>query len=240
MARAAHLGVRRAVAGLARSGVAGLVAVALIMLGGGLGAVAALAAAPAGATTAHSSLPPVNVSVSNTPTVNVGNLPLSSNGRLKVQSGGSTSAFNEQGPWYQIWSNGGPQWITITNVSGSGVFKGFTYNVGDNCNCNWLDGYIQVIIDGHQAFAAPLSWIGWPQGWNGWGGPSVTNGVSWYNAPGVLGGSLFPCCQYVQGYFFPPGGLPYTSSLQVLISPYWWGPQHLYNIWCNSYYTQKT
>ncbi len=238
---------RRATTSLARSGMTGLVAAALIMVGGGLGAVAALAASPAGASTAHSSLPPVNVSVSNTPTVNignqptvnVGNLPISSNGRLKVESGGYTSRHDQQGPWYQIWSNGGPQWITITNVGGSGVFKGFTYNVGDNCNCNWLDGYIQVITDGNQAFGAPLSWISWPQGSNGYGGNAGLNGASWYNAPGVLGGSLFPCCQYIQGYFFPPGGLPFTNSLQVLISPYWWGPQHLYNIWCSTYYTLK-
>lgn len=48
------------------------------VVGAGLGAATALAASPAGASTAHSSLPPVNASVSNTPTVNVGNLPINS------------------------------------------------------------------------------------------------------------------------------------------------------------------
>ncbi len=225
---------------LGRSGMTGLVAAAMFMLGGGMGLAVAVSTSAAGAATSHSTLPPVNVSVSNTPNVNVANLPVNGQGRLRVQSHASTSYMNQQGPWYQIWSNGSPQWITITNVGGRGVFKGFTYNVGDNCSCNWLDGYVQVIVDGNVVFGSPLNWLGWPQGTNGYGGPSARQGASWYNVPGVIGGSLFPGGnQYIQGYYMPPNGIPFSRSLVVQISPYWWGPQHLYNIWMVSYYSME-
>ncbi|MDA8400485.1 MAG: hypothetical protein M0008_10670, partial [Actinomycetota bacterium] len=78
---------------VARSGVAGLLAGATFLLGGGIGAVVALATSPAGAATSHSTLPPVNVSVSGTPTVNVGNLPTNSAGQLRVQNEGGTGHF---------------------------------------------------------------------------------------------------------------------------------------------------
>ncbi len=220
---------------VARSGVAGLLAGATFLLGGGIGAVVALATSPAGAATSHSTLPPVNVSVSGTPTVNVGNLPTNSAGQLRVQNEGGTGHFARVGPWAQV---GAGTTVTVANVTGPGVFKGVSFDIGSSCGCNWMDGVLQVTIDGTMYMNDALDWFGWPNGCPG-GMNSCTNSPpTWYNDPGVMGGGIATCCDYVQGYWNPPGGLPFQHQLVVAIVPDWWGQGNFpANVWGTATYT---
>ena len=230
---------RTTVARAARSGIGVLAASALVMIGAGLGAVAALATSPAGASTAHSSLPPVNVAVTNNPTVSVGNLPTNGQGRLRVSLPAGAPHMWGPGPWgQQVFNN--TQAYTLVNVSGPGVFKGVTWDdLANACgpgqcgdvgwfnggNCSAYDGEIWVYIDGHTAMFNVFSWVGWPSvGWNG-----NTTGIStspfFQNDP-VMGGSVTPWCngQGSTGYFWPPGGIAFNSSLQVVMQPAPWWP----------------
>ena len=190
--------VRRKPAGRAGlSGITVLGAFAMLMIGAGLGAAAALSASPAGASTAHSSLPPVNVSVQNTPTVNVGNLPLNSAGRLKVTSGGpaGTALQSSVGPWAQ--ANPG-QTLTVANVSGSGTFTGLTAR--GSANGSPEPGIVSVIADGSTAFS-------WNIGWCPYTGPA-----------GALIG--LPSSGMCIINYFPPEAISFQKSLVVVIQNY--------------------
>ncbi len=190
--------VRRKPAGRAGlSGITVLPAFAMLMIGAGLGAAAALSASPAGASTAHSSLPPVNVSVSNTPTVNVGNLPENSAGQLRVTSGGpaGTALQSGVGPWYGV--NPG-QTVTIANVSGSGTFTGLTARASAYGSPE--PGIVTVIADGSTAFT-----------WN----------IGWYPYTGA-GGALSGWQSSGMGgiNYFPPEAISFQKSLVVVIQNY--------------------
>ncbi len=225
-----------------RVGLSGLIAAAMLIIGAGLGAVAALATSPAGASTAHSSLPPVNVSVTNTPTVNVGNLPTNGQGRLRVSLPAGAPHNWGNGPWGQVEYNN--QTYTQVNVSGPGVFKGVTWddlanvcgpnNPGcgpdsgavNNGNCSSYDGTIWVRIDGHTAMWTTWSWMGWPYiGWNG-NNTGFSSGSPFYQNDSVFGGSSTPWCngQGSTGYFWPPGGIAFNQSLQIITQPAPWWP----------------
>ncbi|MDA8398610.1 MAG: hypothetical protein M0008_00915 [Actinomycetota bacterium] len=227
---------------VARSGMTGLLAAAMLMVGGGIGAMAALATTPAGAATAHSSLPPVNVSVANTPNVNVANLPVNSQGRLRVsQPVGAPHAWGCT-PWGCLGYNN--QQMTMVNVSGPGVFKGLTWsalanmcgnnNPGcgpnnggfDGGNCGAYDGEIWVYIDNHLAWFTIWSWNAWPSvGWNG-NNTGISTVSPFYNNDPVQGGSVTPWCngQGLSGFFWPPGGIAFSSNLKVLMQPAGWWP----------------
>jgi hypothetical protein len=226
---------RTPVARAARLGIGVLAASAMVMIGAGLGAAAALATSPVGASTAHSSLPPVNVAVTNNPTVNVGNLPTNGQGRLRVSLPAGAPHNWGWGPWGEEVTNN-TQTYTMVNVSGPGVFKGVTWdsiaNIGpsvgwfDGGNCGAYDGQIWVYIDGHTALWTVFSWMGWPSvGWNGNTTGESTNSPFYQNDP-VLGGSVTPWCngQGTTGYFWPPGGIAFNSSLQVVMQPAPWWP----------------
>lgn len=227
--------LKRANGLVARSGMRGLLAAAMLMVGGGMGAAAALATSPAGAATAHSSLPPVNVNVTNTPNVNVANLPINSAGQLMVQNEAGTGHFNRVGPWVTV---GASTQVTIANVTGPGVFKGVSFDVGSQCGCNWMDGVLQVTIDGNTYMSDPLDWFGWPNGCPNGSNGCVNSPPTWYNDPGVMGGGMAACCDYIEGYWNPPGGLPFQHSLVVDIITDWWGQGTFpANVWGTATYT---
>ncbi len=208
---------------LTRSGMTGLLAGAMLMLGGGVGVAMALSTSSAGASTAHSSLPPVNVSVSNQPTVNVGNLPTNGAGRLKVASGGTTYDFGF-GPWGTVQNSQQP--FTLVNVNGSGRFIGMNWGGGRiQGQCNPFDGTTTVYIDGHQVYFVVWSWVGWP-------------GQQFFGGAGASGGQTGPCNVPV-GHFFPPGGMPFKSSLVVQMQPApWWNqPNQGVHFWGEGSYT---
>ncbi|MHB8288453.1 MAG: hypothetical protein ACYDEY_04305 [Acidimicrobiales bacterium] len=210
----------------------GLLAGAMLMLGGGIGVVVALSTSSAGASTAHSSLPPVNVNVTN-PSMNV-----NVTNPVQVASPASTGHGTQAGPWMQVpgWvdSQNSPQVVgTIANVSGPGVFKGFMFNFMNNCECNWEDGYVQVSIDGNTVLGEPISYFGWPDY------SSTPPGLAWYGHNSVIGGNTFPAVPTaIQGYFWPPGGLPFQHSLVITIQPAWWQSMPNYiNMWGQAYYS---
>ena len=220
----AERGLRRA-----RSGLTVLAVSATLMVGAGLGAVAALAATPAGASTAHSSLPPVNVSVTNTPTVNVGNLPTNSAGRLRVQNGiGSTVAVVD-GPWGQLTTSSQAP-VTIANFAGPGIFKGATW-WSTNANCSAFDGLVYIYIDGQMVMGGAWSSFAWPSGNGTWGTPGQGSNFFGGASESALGGSIGTWCQSPTGHFFPPGGLPFRTSLVMTMQPAPWWNQPNTQVW---------
>ncbi len=204
----------------AHSGLTGVVAAALVMFGGGIGAVAALATSPASATTAHSSLPPVNVSVANTPTVKVGNLTTNSVGRLRVQNQADTSHVTIGFPWTSV-PNG--QWVTVDNVSGSGRVTGLQVaNAIPGGSCNYVgDTLVVVTTDGNQAF----------RGW-------VSQATDWGNESSIYGGAG-PCQGYGPWFslhYFPPGGIPFQNSMSVQMITFPNGNGPMPQLWYYVYY----
>ena len=179
---------------MARSGVATLLASATFMVGAGLGAVAALAVSPAGASTAHSSLPPVNVSVTNTPTVNVGNTPTVNIGNTPTVNV-AKQVSQPQYFYTAVWSNNFQ--VTPLNVGGSGrvLAVEVTSQNGEPVQF-WL------FVNGQQA---------WYQG--------VGGGCCWINTPDF---GWTPNAPYGGGprgvYYAPPGGVPFNTSFQVVVN----------------------
>ncbi len=213
-----------------RSGMTTLLAATIFMVGGGVGVAVALSTSSAGAATAHSSLPPVNVSVGNTPTVNVGNLPTNGTGRLKVENGSGSSHETAWGPWMNVSPSQAGQVLTMTNVSGSGTFEGM--QLADSApggSCGYIgDVWIQVTIDGNQAFGSWLTWIG--NYWSSGGGSAASNA-------GVIGGTD-PCQgngPWYSMHYFPQQPLPYSHSLVVTLTPYPNGVEN--QLWATSFYT---
>ncbi|MDA8399642.1 MAG: hypothetical protein M0008_06285 [Actinomycetota bacterium] len=184
-----------------RSGIAGLLAAGMLMVGSGMGAAVMLSTPAASAATSHSSLPPVNVNVTNTPSVNVANFPEKSyNGtsRLLTQPGRGRAQFSQT--WGQ-WVNG--QGVWAVNLSGSGVFKGLILSAYQDGNGACIGA--NVIIDGQTML-----------GDNIWGAAQFGT-----NLTGVEGGQMRRNGAYADVmYFTPPGGLAFHSSLQVHISDY--------------------
>lgn len=223
-ARAARGGSALAGRGLraARHGVGALAASAIFMIGAGLGAAAALTTSPAGASTAHSSLPPVNVSVSNTPTVSVGNLPINSAGRVQVQNESATSYETFIGPFTSVPQN---QWYTEVNVSGAGKLTGIRFANAANGqgNCNYQgDTLIQVIADGNMAFR---SW--------------VSRATYWGNESSSVFGGANPCTGYgpwFSMHYWPPQGIQFEHSLKVISNSSGNGNGPM-QIWAEVFYT---
>lgn len=189
-------------AGVARSALTGLIAAATLMIGAGLGAVAALAVSPAGASTAHSSLPPVNVSVTNTPAVNVGNFPEKPyNGTWRIQTeNGHGNAETSQ--CWSCWVTNSGTWAV--NLTGSGVFKGLVltgYQDGGPGSGACLG--TSVYIDGRQMLGDNI--YGASQ--MGSGSNPVEGGYYW-NQNGAQSYAM---------HFTPPGGLAFHNSLQVWV-----------------------
>ncbi len=208
---------------VACSGLGVLAGGAMLMIGAGFGAVAALTASPAGANTAHSSLPPVNVSVSNTPTVNVGNLPINSAGRVQVQNESASSQGVFYGPWTNVPQG---QWYTLVNVSGAGELTGMQVaNSVPGGSCGYVgDTLVIVIADGNLAFR---SWVSWATYWSqNTGGGSVYGGSS----PCQGDGPWFSL------HYFPRSGIQFEHSLVVETnsSGNGNGPMQL---WANIFYT---
>ncbi len=189
--RRAH---RMPVARAGLSAISMLGASAMLMIGAGLGTAAALTASPAGASTSHSSLPPVNVSVSNTPTVNVGNTP--------TVNIGNTPTVNVAKPVSQpqffytgVYSNNNQQ--TAVNVGGSGKIIAFEVTSGNGESIQfWL------VVNGQ---------VAWYQDTNG--------GCCWVNTPAF---GWVPNDTYGGGnramYYAPPGGVPFHSSFQIVVN----------------------
>jgi hypothetical protein len=85
------------------------------MLAGGLGTAVAIGAPSASAHVSHTSLlPPVNVAVTNQPTVNIGNQPT-----VNVNTPTQSPRFF----YTAVWSNGNQ--LTPVNISGSGKILSF-------------------------------------------------------------------------------------------------------------------
>lgn len=195
-------------AGLSAIGV--LAASAMLMVGAGLGAAAALTASPAGASTSHSSLPPVNVSVSNTPTVNVGNTP--------TVNIGNTPTVNVAKPVSQpqffytaVWSNNNQQ--TPVNLGGSGRIIAFEVT-----SQNGEPVQLWLYVNGQQA---------WYQG--------VGGGCCWINTPDFGWTSNYAYGGGNHGmYYAPPGGVPFHSSFQIVVNAPngagWIGVRGIYTI----------
>ncbi len=193
----------------ARSAFAGLIVAAALMVGAGLGAAAALTTSPAGASTAHSSLPPVNVSVSNTPTVNIGNQPTVNvgnfpekpyNGTWRVQTENGHGNAQMVQCW-SCWQTNSGTWAV--NVSGSGVFKGLVLSAYQDGNGACMGA--NVYIDGRQMLGDDI-----------WGAAQFGT-----NLTGIEGGQMRRNGAYADVmYLTPPGGLAFHSSLQVWVGIY--------------------
>ncbi len=206
------------------AGVTRLIAVIALMLGGGIGAMVALATSPAGASTAHGSgLPPVNVSVANTPTVNVGNLPTNSAGRLRVQNGIGTNVMHQFGGG--VWGNTvtavcngcQPNVATIANISGPGLFYGMAWWGAKN-NCTPFDGVTNLIIDGNSILNNAWSNYDWPNNTQ----TNVGNNQFFGGSGSPIGGTTAGC-NSPEGHFYPPVPIPFQHSLVVQMYPApWW------------------
>ena len=211
------------------SGIGALAASAMLMIGAGLGAAVALSATPAGASTANTSLPPVNVSVSNTPTVNVGNLPINSAGRLRVQNGTGTSVASVYGPWGSLTTSSQAP-VIIANFAGPGIFKGATW-WSTEVNCNPFDGTVAIYVDGATVLSAAWSNFAWPSANGTWGTPGQGSNFFGGASESALGGSVGTWCQSPTGHFFPPGGLPFQHSLVITMQPAGWWNQPNTQVW---------
>ncbi len=201
-----------------------LAASAMLMIAAGLGAAAAFSASPAGASTANTSLPPVNVSVQNTPTVNVGNLPINSAGRLRVQNGIGTNEVYQfgGGVWgYQVTavcSSCQPNVITLANISGPGLFYGMAW-WATQTDCSAFDGVTNLIVDGHYLLNNAWSNYAWP---NNVGGADVNNNM-FFGGPGSPLGGQLAACSSPAGHYYPPTPIPFQHSLVVQMYPApWW------------------
>lgn len=135
---------------------------------------------------------------------------LNSAGRIRVALPGGF-ADTAGGPGYLIqtpWqSDCNGCWITPWSATGPGIFRGMALDISSFCNYNCgpaEDGLVQVIVDGQQVFYMWFSWAG----------------GTWDTTGSILGGTFqSPCGQCSTMHWFPPGGITFQHSLQVMLMP---------------------
>ncbi|MHB1787452.1 MAG: hypothetical protein ACYCS7_15210, partial [Acidimicrobiales bacterium] len=190
-----------------RVGLSGLLAGAVLVTGGGLGAAAVMTLPAAGAATAQLpaaavreqnvnaagrirvALPSTGVGVNGN--VSVSNLPTNAAGRVRTQNG--------TGTWNQASggsSNVGSTPVQLISKSGSGVFQGLQLAVQNAGSTGYANTYVQVVADGHVVFER--SWFAFI--------------CCWASSP-TLGATTMPNSRSM--WFYPPGGIRFHHSFQV-------------------------
>lgn len=145
-----------------------------------------------------------SVDVGNFPkSVNVGNLPLNSAGRLQTQNG--------TGAWLQgsgAASNVGSSPVTVVSISGPGALKGMMLSI-QNVAANAINNVKVIIVaDGSTVFAR--SWFAFVCCW-----PSTPElGSTTPNATATSYASGNPS-HNASMWFYPPGGIHFRHSMQI-------------------------